>query len=59
MLTYSTEDFSFGPKLRNEAEAVFAARKDKPEFIEYEFKDWKGPFRLSFEIICVTLLLER
>ena len=33
---------SFGPKLRNEAEAVFAERKDKPEFVQYEFKDFKG-----------------
>lgn len=33
---------SFGPKLRNEAEAAFAERKDKPEFVDYEFKDYKG-----------------
>ncbi|EJC97916.1 dienelactone hydrolase endo-1,3,1,4-beta-D-glucanase [Fomitiporia mediterranea MF3/22] len=36
------EDMAFGPKLRNEAEAIFAARKDKPEFIDYEFHDYKG-----------------
>lgn len=33
---------SFVPTLRQGAEAVFAARKDKPDFVEYEFKDYKG-----------------
>ena len=33
---------SFGPALRNKAEAILAARKDKPEFVDYEFKDYKG-----------------
>lgn len=41
------EDMSFGPKIRHEAEAVFAARKDKPDFIEYEFKDFKGKLNLG------------
>ena len=41
------ENFTFGPKLRNAAEAIFAGRKDKPEFIEYEFRDYKGA-SLSF-----------
>ena len=45
-ITY-LEDMSFGPKIRHEAEAVFAARRDKPEFIEYEFKDFKGRPNLS------------
>jgi carboxymethylenebutenolidase len=33
---------AFKKPLRDEAEAVFAARKDKPEYVEYEFKDYKG-----------------
>ncbi|KAH8104516.1 dienelactone hydrolase endo-1,3,1,4-beta-D-glucanase [Cristinia sonorae] len=36
------DDMSFGKKLRDEAEAVFAARKDKPDYVEYEFKDYPG-----------------
>jgi len=36
------EDSSFGPALRNEAEAVFAERKGKDNFLEYEFVDYKG-----------------
>jgi len=36
------EDMSFGPKIRNDAEAAFAARKDKPDFVDYEFVDYKG-----------------
>ncbi|GJE91791.1 dienelactone hydrolase family protein [Phanerochaete sordida] len=36
------EDMSFKKPLRDEAEALFASRKDKPEFVEYEFKDYKG-----------------
>jgi len=36
------EDSSFITSLRNEAEAVFAARKDTPAYIDYEFKDYEG-----------------
>lgn len=36
------DDSTFTPSLRQEAEAIFAARKDKPEYIDYEFKDYKG-----------------
>jgi len=36
------DDMSFKKLLRNEAEAAFAACKDKPEFVPYEFKDYKG-----------------
>lgn len=36
------EDSSFKKSLRDEAEAIFAARKEKPDFVEYEFKDYKG-----------------
>lgn len=43
-LTYyrTTEDVYFGPKMRSEAEAIFAARKGKPDFVDYEFNDYKG-----------------
>lgn len=33
---------SFTPKLRQDAEDIFSSRKDKPDFVEYEFKDYKG-----------------
>ncbi|KAI0086560.1 dienelactone hydrolase endo-1-3,1,4-beta-D-glucanase [Irpex rosettiformis] len=36
------DDQSFKKEVRDNAEAIFAARKGKPEFIEYEFKDYKG-----------------
>ncbi|KAL4251879.1 AB hydrolase superfamily protein [Abortiporus biennis] len=36
------EDMSFGTAKRNNAEAIFAARKEKPDYIDYEFKDYKG-----------------
>lgn len=39
---------AFKKPLRDEAEAIFAARKEKPEFVEYEFKDYKGKYILSF-----------
>ena len=32
----------FVTSLRNEAEAVYAVRKDRSEYIDYEFKDYKG-----------------
>ena len=38
-----TEDMSFKPPLRNEAEAVFKGRsKDSADFVEYEFADHPG-----------------
>ncbi|TFK52532.1 dienelactone hydrolase endo-1,3,1,4-beta-D-glucanase [Heliocybe sulcata] len=36
------EDFGFKAQMRQEAEAILAGRKGKPEFTEYEFKDYKG-----------------
>ncbi|KAI0699128.1 dienelactone hydrolase endo-1-3,1,4-beta-D-glucanase [Cytidiella melzeri] len=36
------EDMAFSKELRHQAEASFAARKDKPEYVDYEFKDYKG-----------------
>ena len=39
---------SFKKALRDEAEAVFAARKDKPDYVEYEFKDYKGALYFEF-----------
>ena len=41
ILTY-VEDFGFKPKLRSKAEAIFAGRKDKPDYIDYEFKIYEG-----------------
>ena len=37
-----SDDMAFKKPLRDQAEAIFAARKDKPEFVEYEFVDYKG-----------------
>lgn len=36
------EDSTFPPDMKNEAEAVFASRKGKPDFVEYEFKQYMG-----------------
>jgi carboxymethylenebutenolidase len=47
-----SEDNNFKPALRNDAEAIFAARKDKPDFIAYEFKDWKGTSRELSPLSC-------
>lgn len=33
---------SFTPKLRAESEAVLAARSEKSDRIDYEFRDYKG-----------------
>lgn len=35
---------AFSVALRNQAEATFEARKDKPDFVDFEFKDYKGKF---------------
>ncbi|THH16643.1 hypothetical protein EW146_g4025 [Bondarzewia mesenterica] len=37
-------DMSFSPEIRLQAEALLAGRKGKDNFVEYEFKDWKGTF---------------
>ncbi|KDQ62408.1 hypothetical protein JAAARDRAFT_30314 [Jaapia argillacea MUCL 33604] len=36
------EDMSFGPALRKASEEVFAARKGKPDYVDYEFVDYAG-----------------
>ncbi|KAA1469967.1 dienelactone hydrolase endo-1-3,1,4-beta-D-glucanase [Dentipellis sp. KUC8613] len=36
------EDSTFPPKLRNSAEEVLKAREGTPEYVDFEFKDWKG-----------------
>lgn len=46
------EDPSFGPALRNEAEAVYAARQGQPDFVDYEFVDYPGQLG-SFDILGV------
>ena len=38
----NSDDMAFGKAMRDQAEAIFAARKDKPDFVEYEFVDYKG-----------------
>ncbi|KAH7925902.1 dienelactone hydrolase endo-1,3,1,4-beta-D-glucanase [Leucogyrophana mollusca] len=36
------EDDTFSAALRNKSEAIFAARKGKEDFVDYEFVDYKG-----------------
>ncbi|KAG1743306.1 uncharacterized protein EDB91DRAFT_1328558 [Suillus paluster] len=36
------EDITFGPAIRNQAEALLAAREGKDDFVDYEFVDYKG-----------------
>jgi hypothetical protein len=36
------EEPSFTTESQNKAEAVFASRKDQPDFLDYEFKVYKG-----------------
>lgn len=36
------EDGPFPKAVRDEAEAVFAARKDKADYVDYEFRDYEG-----------------
>ncbi|KAJ3775514.1 dienelactone hydrolase endo-1-3,1,4-beta-D-glucanase [Lentinula raphanica] len=36
------EDMGFKPAMRRKAEEILASRKDKENFVEYEFKDYKG-----------------
>ena len=40
----SVEDMTFSDALRGKAEKVFADRKDKPGFVDYEFKVHPGQF---------------
>ncbi|KAH7884962.1 hypothetical protein F5I97DRAFT_1881233 [Phlebopus sp. FC_14] len=36
------DDMSFSPEKREKAEAIFAARKGRQDFVPYEFVDYKG-----------------
>jgi carboxymethylenebutenolidase len=37
-----SDDFSFNKTLRMQVEAAFAERKGTDQFVDYEFKDYKG-----------------
>ncbi len=50
-LTLNADDSWFPTALRNKSEAEFASRKDKENFVEYEFKEYKGSF-----YACCTLV---
>lgn len=42
IITEHSDDFSFGPPKQLAAEAILAARKDRPDAVEYEFVQYKG-----------------
>lgn len=39
---------SFKPEMRDMAEEIFASRKNKPDFVEYEFKQYKGTYAFVY-----------
>jgi carboxymethylenebutenolidase len=41
---------AFVPQLRKQAEEAFSVRKGKENFVEYEFKDYKGQCNLFRDI---------
>ena len=43
-----TDDQFFPTDVQQRAEAIFAERKGKENFVEYEFKQWKGLRRFKF-----------
>ena len=56
---FFVEDMSFGPSLRNSAEAEFKGREGKDNFVDFEFADYKGLlFSLSFSL-CFRRCLKR
>ena len=51
------DDYLFQNSLRDESEAELASRKDKENFVDYEFKVYKGSFssfisNLAFKLMC-------
>lgn len=47
VLTLNTDDTFFPTALRDKSEAEFLSRKDKENFVEYEFKEYKGSLNSS------------
>lgn len=43
-----SEDHFFQEDKRLQCEAVFASRKDKPDYVDYEFKLYKGQSAASY-----------
>ncbi len=43
-LTLNADNTFFPAALRDKCEAEFVSRKDKENFVEYEFKEYKGLF---------------
>ena len=52
-----TDDVFFPEPKRNKAEAVFAARKDTDQFVDYEFKVYKGAPSLALVILELSEML--
>ena len=48
--TFVTDDMIWTESARNKTEAVFAARKDTDNFVDYEFKVYKGAQSLALGI---------
>lgn len=44
VLTLTTDDTFFPTALRDKCEAEFVSRKDKENFVQYEFREYKGFF---------------
>jgi hypothetical protein len=42
------DDKWFPTDVQQKAEAIFAERKGKENFVEYEFRQWKGLRRFKF-----------
>lgn len=48
---FNLDDMWFSNSLRLQCEAEFAARKGKENFVEYEFKEYKGKFILFWNYL--------
>lgn len=53
VLTHALDDLIFTPKLRLAAEAEFAGRVGKDNYVQYEFEEYKGGYSLASTISCV------
>ena len=50
---------AFNKAARDQAEAILAARKDKPDAIEYEFVDYKGALLALCSVYAVAVVTNR
>jgi hypothetical protein len=56
LVNHTVEDMTFGPAIRNKAEAMLEARNGKENLVDYEFVDYKGLRCSTYNHLAILLI---